>query len=245
MKKIFLVIFLGIFLISLVSSFPICIDKTPPSPPSNLAVTSSGHNIILTWNAATDVPACSGIDYYVVSRDGNPISGHVNALTFTDINVPYGTYSYSVYAVDKVAHLGGQSIKNDVVLSAPSSGGGGGDTRVSGGGGAASYICDENWQCGSWSECVDGAQTRTCTDSEQCGTTINKPITSSTCSVEGETQLKQTTSFGNFLTGAVTGIGNFAKTGGGIATFGFLIITIAAGIVITIKRRRLKLKSLE
>src|SRR3989344_5110457 len=35
--------------------------------------------------------------------------------------------------------------------------------------------CAENWTCGDWSICVNEQETRTCTDSNNCGTTTNKP----------------------------------------------------------------------
>jgi len=45
--------------------------------------------------------------------------------------------------------------------------------------------CTENWQCTAWSDCVDNAQTRACTDSNNCGTTNNKPIESQSCTSQG------------------------------------------------------------
>jgi len=41
--------------------------------------------------------------------------------------------------------------------------------------------CTENWSCTEWSECVDGVQTRKCIDSNNCGTTVNKPDESRSC----------------------------------------------------------------
>tara|TARA_Y100000034_G_scaffold133771_1_gene200247 strand:+ start:198 stop:1925 length:1728 start_codon:yes stop_codon:yes gene_type:complete len=42
--------------------------------------------------------------------------------------------------------------------------------------------CLENWNCGSWSDCTEqGRQSRTCTDTNSCGTTKNKPSTSQSC----------------------------------------------------------------
>jgi len=41
--------------------------------------------------------------------------------------------------------------------------------------------CIPNWQCTDWSECVEEIQTRTCTDSNNCGTTVNKPTESQSC----------------------------------------------------------------
>ena len=41
--------------------------------------------------------------------------------------------------------------------------------------------CLESWSCGNWEECLDGMQTRTCTDSTNCGTFLYKPSTQSSC----------------------------------------------------------------
>ena len=45
------------------------------------------------------------------------------------------------------------------------------------------YECVESWSCSSWSTCSGGTQTRTCTDSSSCGTTVSKPSESQSCSV--------------------------------------------------------------
>jgi len=41
--------------------------------------------------------------------------------------------------------------------------------------------CVESWSCSEWSECIDKLQTRTCTDENDCGTTIYKPSESQEC----------------------------------------------------------------
>src|SRR3989344_4023290 len=41
---------------------------------------------------------------------------------------------------------------------------------------APSQACTENWNCGNWNSCVNGNQTRTCIDSNNCGTTTSKPV---------------------------------------------------------------------
>ena len=43
--------------------------------------------------------------------------------------------------------------------------------------------CTESWACSAYSTCSGGTQTRTCTDSNSCGTIINKPDESQTCTV--------------------------------------------------------------
>jgi len=44
--------------------------------------------------------------------------------------------------------------------------------------------CTEAWSCGSWSTCTSGTQSRTCSDLNNCGTTVNRPATSQSCSSE-------------------------------------------------------------
>lgn len=41
--------------------------------------------------------------------------------------------------------------------------------------------CTPNWQVGQWSTCSNNSQTRTVTDSNNCGTTTGKPSVSQTC----------------------------------------------------------------
>ena len=42
--------------------------------------------------------------------------------------------------------------------------------------------CTESWSCTGWGTCSGGVQTQTCTDLNNCGTTISKPATSQSCS---------------------------------------------------------------
>lgn len=43
--------------------------------------------------------------------------------------------------------------------------------------------CIEDWECTSWSECVERKRTRKCNDLNACGTIINKPIEIEDCIV--------------------------------------------------------------
>ena len=85
-------------------------------------------------------------------------------------NLSSGTYNYFGYARDNAGNQNStetRSITIGAVVSAPApsgpgSGGGGG------GGGAvtpAPEICKPSYSCSSWSACLNGEQTRTCTDS--------------------------------------------------------------------------------
>lgn len=42
--------------------------------------------------------------------------------------------------------------------------------------------CTPNWTCSGWNTCTNGMQTRECTDSNNCGITINQPTATQTCS---------------------------------------------------------------
>ncbi|MBI4163492.1 MAG: lamin tail domain-containing protein [Candidatus Aenigmarchaeota archaeon] len=48
--------------------------------------------------------------------------------------------------------------------------------------------CSEEWSCSDWSVCQNSQQTRSCTDSKNCGTTKGKPIESQICSQSTPTQ---------------------------------------------------------
>jgi len=42
-------------------------------------------------------------------------------------------------------------------------------------------VCNPSWSCDAWSACSNNVQTRTCTDSNYCGTITGKPITNQAC----------------------------------------------------------------
>ncbi len=45
-------------------------------------------------------------------------------------------------------------------------------------------ICTEDWDCTGWGDCVDDLQIRACVDSNNCGTTEDKPDEEQDCGVE-------------------------------------------------------------
>lgn len=78
----------------------------------------------------------------------------------------------------------------------PSGGGGGGGgvptvTTQTNQTTTATQGCQEEWVCSDWSECKDGIQTRTCTDSKNCGTRNNEPFTSQPCSAAQRKEAEQ------------------------------------------------------
>ena len=46
--------------------------------------------------------------------------------------------------------------------------------------------CTGNWTCGYWSDCVDGEQTRSCRDLNECLFRVNMPATRQSCTVDEE-----------------------------------------------------------
>jgi len=66
---------------------------------------------------------------------------------------------------------------------------------VSAGGGGGKK-CTESWSCGVWGYCVDGVQTRVCTDANNCGTSNNLPAVSQSCSPNFEKDLIILQNFG-------------------------------------------------
>jgi hypothetical protein len=46
---------------------------------------------------------------------------------------------------------------------------------------STSVTCTPNWQCGDWTTCSSGSQTRTCTDANNCATQDGIPTTSQSC----------------------------------------------------------------
>jgi PGF-pre-PGF domain-containing protein len=44
--------------------------------------------------------------------------------------------------------------------------------------------CTESWSCGEWSTCANDQQTRTCTDANECGTSVSMPSVSQSCTAE-------------------------------------------------------------
>lgn len=42
-------------------------------------------------------------------------------------------------------------------------------------------VCTENWECTEWLDCVNGKQRRICSDTNNCGTEVNKPEDRKTC----------------------------------------------------------------
>lgn len=74
-------------------------DRTPPTRPTNLRVTSkTSYQVALAWNASTDNSGT--FSYRVVMSNGGTYTVPQTQTTFTAFVAPNGTYSFYVYAVD-------------------------------------------------------------------------------------------------------------------------------------------------
>ena len=142
MKKI--ILFLAVvFIIGMVfAESEICVDFDAPSAPSNLALSASGNDISLSWTSATDEPNCSGIANYEIHKDG-VLLGTSSVNSYSDKNVSYGTYEYSVYAVDKAGHTG-SGISKTITLSPPINTNSNGGNSGGGNGGSAGLQVNKN-----------------------------------------------------------------------------------------------------
>ncbi len=241
MKRILLTILMGIFLINLASALIICIDKDPPSLlNSSLTLTATNNNINLNWIAATDIPDCSGIDYYTIWGSTNGIDFllivNTSDTTYTDTSLSYGnTYYYMIHVFDLAGHNEGEeALSNSLYLSPPS------EPTPSGGGGGRS---SSYWECGEWSECINETQTRTCEDISRSRA---DRVETRDCvpefiplgeGEEEETLITEEAPAGFFatITGAVVGA---LGTGGTIVASVFIIAIVALAIVFSVRGRK-------
>jgi chitodextrinase len=91
-------------------------DRTPPTAPTNLRVTSLSHkSVTLAWNPSTDN---SGSFSYSVNKDGQSFTVPQTRTTYTiDWLSPGQRYTFYVTAVDRALNQSGRS--NTVTVTTP------------------------------------------------------------------------------------------------------------------------------
>jgi len=176
----------------------------------------------------------------------NPYVVTLSSTSPQTVSVPLanGDYIWWAECMDSAGNPGtsGNSPLNvNYIPSSSSSGGSSSGGLSSGGsssGGGTGGYCITPWTCSSWSDCsVEGTQTRECSyPSNFCKPKEEKPIESQTCTYIAPT-LKEDNNGTSFLTGAVTGIGNFLKSGFGIAVLVGLLIIGGSVIFFTAKKK--------
>jgi hypothetical protein len=185
------------------------------------------------------VPGIFYVDDFNHNREGNLIRFFVDG-------VDTGATAY--FANGKSTEL---NLAITVAVASPQQSGGGGgsggsaiiipnktanatqqitSTRTSVSGGA----CTERWVCDAWSECIDGMQKRTCTESNKCGTIEDLPQTSQPCAGENEYSASELDGKSNSITGLFTAIAS--PTGAGIIA----LILVAAYFLANAKKTRSK-----
>jgi hypothetical protein len=114
-------------------------------------------------------------------------------------------------------------------------------------GSSSGWTCTEEWECSEWSECINQNQKRTCTESNNCGTTNLKPSTSRNCTENNKELTGTADSEGGQGSAGITGgvIGALkGEQGVVIGSTIFIVLAAAAltGVTIMKKKGKIKLK---
>lgn len=150
-----------------------------------------------------------------------------------------GDYNIDITLVDYIGREKTESMTVTVLSSANA--GNNGDTTSGGGGGGgddedevqflSSFECPENWVCDGWRECIDGEQTRSCEDFNNCGTLLLRPDLVRECesSIIDLNDVKESSNAGfiSRITGAVIGPGGEIRPIGMIMFFALLVAIYA------------------
>ena len=95
------------------SSVSAMVDRTAPTTPVNLSVSTGTYNAVLNWSTASD--ALSGVkEYeYIISSDSSftstAFTGKTSDLSKSISSIGYGTYYYKVRAIDNYGNVGNWS----------------------------------------------------------------------------------------------------------------------------------------
>ncbi len=94
---------------------------TPPAAPTNLVATPAGNAVRLSWTSSPD-PNVAAYVVYRGAAGGDFVrigSARVPATTFTDRDVPPGTYRYAVTAQDATARANESARSNEATVTLP------------------------------------------------------------------------------------------------------------------------------
>jgi len=134
----------------------------------------------------------------VILKDGAECPSQICAkISYSAGNLVFSVTGFSSYSASEGIYCGDGSCNGGETCSSCIADCGscptGGSNRGGGGGGGSGGIiiptnesCKEKWSCGEWSDCLDGKQTRACSDLDSCGTTVFKPNEIKSCGVSCE-----------------------------------------------------------
>ena len=140
------------------------------------AVTSSGISLTKTINlkwAGIDVSSCTASDSLTQSifSGFQPSTGSLSVNMAGVIQASSSTNKISdTFKISCISTITGKTVSDSITV----------DLLYS-----VNSSCTPYWQCSTWSTCANDKKTRTCTDTNGCGSLANKPDVSSTCSVAG------------------------------------------------------------
>jgi len=90
------------------------LNTTPPSVPTALyAVATSSSAVYVSWGASSGTVAAAG---YRIYRNGTWISDVVSSTSYMDLNLPPGSYAYTVAAYDAAGNVSARSYPANVTL---------------------------------------------------------------------------------------------------------------------------------
>ena len=94
---------------------------TAPAPPANLVATPTGNAVRLSWAPSPDANVATYVVYRAAARGELVRIGSVRApaVTFTDRNVPRGTYRYAVTGQDASTRAAESARSNEVTVTVP------------------------------------------------------------------------------------------------------------------------------
>jgi hypothetical protein len=207
--------------------------------PDGTIITAKIDNVEVARTTTKDGKYGYPLDFYIDDPDNNRAGKEIR---FFVNGVDTGQVSYFCNGCVTMLNL------TATISTGGSTGGGatGGSTGDSGAGGsteettqtnqtvAQQQECQERWVCSEWSECINGIQTRTCRDVNNCGTNNKEPFTSQPCSSEERKEEKSSE--------GVSGItGFFALLSNPVYALAFalgVIAIIAIVLSIIFSRRR-------
>jgi chitodextrinase len=90
-------------------------DTTKPTEPKNLKATAGTGRVTLTWRASSDNVGVTGYRVYRGATQVGSVDG--TTLTYTDMGLALGTYSYTVRAIDAAGNLSDPSRTESVTVT--------------------------------------------------------------------------------------------------------------------------------
>lgn len=147
---------------------------------------------------------CNGANEYGIKCPGTANNDKYNCAFADETNTSFKITGLTHSGVQQQSYCGDGVVNSGETCSncpadagsCPSDSGGGGSSGGGGGGGggAPGFVCNMDWKCGDWSECINGLQTRQCdfvkvpqhAQNEQCPEETKLPATTQTCESKEE-----------------------------------------------------------